>query len=238
MTQTHRDRTRETTREELKAAALRQIAENGVPAFSLRAVAREMGLTAPALYRYFKDREALLGALIVDAFTSFGDSLEKALESRPAADHFGRMMAICAAYRGWAIANPQRYGLLFGTPVPHARPAPEIHDTGQRSFGVLLRALAAAHAAGALRTPPAMDGPSPLLARRLKALRVNDVLPYPATVIRQALTTWSWIHGLVSLELCGQLPGFLGDATGELIEAEAASHLRAIGMAPWKGAHA
>ena len=58
----------------IKEAAWRQIAEYGAPALSLRAIARELKITAPAIYNYFPDRDALVTALIIDAYKSFGDS--------------------------------------------------------------------------------------------------------------------------------------------------------------------
>ena len=59
--------------EAIKETAWKQIAEFGAPALSLRAIARELKITAPAIYNYFPDRDALVTALIIDAFTSFGD---------------------------------------------------------------------------------------------------------------------------------------------------------------------
>jgi len=59
--------------EAIKETAWKQIAESGAPALSLRAIARELKITAPAIYNYFPDRDALVSALIIDAFTSFGD---------------------------------------------------------------------------------------------------------------------------------------------------------------------
>src|SRR5215210_300073 len=57
----------------IKETAWKQIATYGAPALSLRAIARELKISAPAIYNYFPDREALVTALIVDAYTSFGD---------------------------------------------------------------------------------------------------------------------------------------------------------------------
>jgi AcrR family transcriptional regulator len=230
MEEQRRDRAREAARGQIMAAALGQLAEKGAQAFSLRAVARELGMTAPALYRYFRDRDALVSALVAEAFSSFGDALEQALESRAPGDHFGRMMATCAAYRRWAVGHPQQYGLIFGTPVPGYRPDACIQEAGHKSLGVLLKALNDAHAAGALPLPEESGTPAVRLDARLKALRATGGLPFPPVVIRHALATWSWIHGLVSLELCGQLPAFLGDQVGAFIEQEAADRLRAAGM--------
>jgi len=77
--------------EAIKEAAWKQIAEEGAPALSLRAIARALQITAPAIYNYFPDRDALVTALIVDAFTSFGDWQLEARDSVSEEDHIHRM---------------------------------------------------------------------------------------------------------------------------------------------------
>src|SRR6266508_3788019 len=104
--------------EAIKETAWKQIAEFGAPALSLRAIARDLKITAPAIYNYFPDRDALVTALIIDAFSSFGDSQLEARDSVPAEDPDGQFQAIGIAYRDWAHTYPQRYQLIFGTPIP------------------------------------------------------------------------------------------------------------------------
>jgi AcrR family transcriptional regulator len=88
------------------------------PTLSLRAIARELDITAPAIYNYYPDRDALVTALISDAFASLGASQVDAITALPKADHAGRLVASGMAYRQWALAYPQRYQLIFGTPIP------------------------------------------------------------------------------------------------------------------------
>ncbi len=76
MAQTRRERIRVSTIDEIKTTAWKQVAEQGAASLSLRAIAREMGMTAPGLYRYFKDRDGLVTALLIDAFDSFSTTLE------------------------------------------------------------------------------------------------------------------------------------------------------------------
>src|ERR1043165_2727827 len=103
---------------QIKDTAWKQIAEFGTPALSLRAIARKLKITAPAIYNYFPDRDALVTALIIDAYKSFGDSQLEARDAVPVNDVQGRMQAIGIAYRTWAHTYPQRYQLIFGTPIP------------------------------------------------------------------------------------------------------------------------
>src|SRR5215213_11304621 len=93
--------------EAIKEAAWKQIADYGASALSLRAIARDLNITAPAIYNYFPDRDALVTALIIDAYTSFGDSQIEARDAISASDVTGRMKAIGLAYRTWAHTYPQ-----------------------------------------------------------------------------------------------------------------------------------
>src|SRR6266540_6806632 len=104
--------------EVIKETAWKQIAEFGASALSLRAIARDLKITAPAIYNYFPDRDALVTALIIEAFTSFGDWQFEARDAVPEADLLGRLNAIGLAYREWAHTFPQRYQLIFGAPIP------------------------------------------------------------------------------------------------------------------------
>ena len=66
------------TREEAKTIALQQLAQGGIAALSLNAIGKEMGLTGPALYRYFASRDAMLTDLIVDAYGDLAAAVEVA----------------------------------------------------------------------------------------------------------------------------------------------------------------
>src|SRR3712207_1012330 len=116
-----RERYREQTREEAKEVALRQLAESGTGGLSLNAIAREIGLSGPALYRYFANRDALLTALVTDGFDAIGDALEDAAAAAAERPPEERLRTVLGAFRAWAIAEPHRYSLLFGTPVPDYR---------------------------------------------------------------------------------------------------------------------
>ena len=101
----------------IKETAWKQIAEFGAPTLSLRAIARELGITAPAIYNYFKRRDDLVTA-IIDAYTSLGDWQIKARDEARVDDLAGRLEKSGIAYRDWALTYPQRYQLIFGTPIP------------------------------------------------------------------------------------------------------------------------
>src|SRR5579864_5583018 len=110
-----RDRLRNATVAEIKDLAWAQIAEAGAAALSLRAVARDMGMTSSALYRYFPSRDHLLSALARDGFASLADALEAAEETqgRRKTGLADRFLVVVRAYRAWSLAHPAEYMLMF-----------------------------------------------------------------------------------------------------------------------------
>src|SRR5512133_3245011 len=109
-----RDRVRAATVTEIKDTARRILVSDGVDGLSLRAIAREMGMTAPALYRYFPSREDLVVALIADLYDQLTATLEAARDAVVPADPRRQLAQTSRAFRTWALANPREFGLLFG----------------------------------------------------------------------------------------------------------------------------
>lgn len=145
MAETRRERLRTATIIEIKEIARRHMAEKGAAALSLRAIAREMGMSSPALYRYFASRNDLVTALIVDAYNGFADALQAARDGRAQDDHAGQLSAVAYAYRDWALAAPQEYALIFGTPIPAYEAPPDMPSpAAARSMSVFLGVLDAA----------------------------------------------------------------------------------------------
>lgn len=127
---TARDRARAEITAEILDAARQHLAREGAAALSLRAVARDVGMVSSAVYRYVPNRDALLTMLIIDAYDSLGAVVEKAESAVAREERLGRFLAICHAVRGWALAHPHEYALIYGTPVP-GYAAPE--DTDRKS---------------------------------------------------------------------------------------------------------
>src|SRR6266498_436853 len=200
--------------EAIKETAWKQIAEFGAPALSLRAIARELKITAPAIYNYFPDRDALVTALIIDAFTSFGDSQLEARDSMPAEDLEGRFRAIGMAYRKWAHSYPQRYQLIFGTPIPgYEAPIDKVFPSSARSIMALFSVVESFRAAGKLTvdTFPTVKKEYQVHFDLWRA-QVGDLHPISHFV---AMVIWARVHGIVSLEIQGNLPPF-GESGDEL----------------------
>jgi AcrR family transcriptional regulator len=114
---TRRERLRSATVSEIKEGARRLLVAGGPQAISLRQIARDMGMTAPAIYRYFPSLEALVVALAEDLMEEVAGVVAAASEA--AGDDPGRQLAAMArAYRAWAVGHPVEFGLVFGAPVP------------------------------------------------------------------------------------------------------------------------
>src|ERR671919_2206558 len=137
-----RTRLRAWTREEIKAVALRQLAETGAEGISLNAIAKQLGMTGPALYRYVGSRDQLLADLVVDAWEDLADALERSAEESSGLSAAKRLGAIGLAYRAWARAQPHRYRLAIQTPLGSGELAPERGiPAAPRGMAVILGAI-------------------------------------------------------------------------------------------------
>ncbi|GGW43000.1 TetR family transcriptional regulator [Streptomyces lucensis JCM 4490] len=184
----------------IKEAARRQLAEEGAARLSLRAVARELGMVSSALYRYFPSRDELLTALIIDAYDSLGVAAERARDAAPDAAPVDRWTAVCEAVRGWALAHPHEYALIYGSPVP-GYSAPETTVPAAARVGlVLIGIVRDAHQGPGLSLPPL---PADL---RPEAARIAaDLAPeLPAEAAAALVAAWAQLFGLVGFELFGQ----------------------------------
>ncbi|HEX5808875.1 MAG TPA: TetR/AcrR family transcriptional regulator [Anaerolineales bacterium] len=196
--------------EAIKEAAWNQIAAYGAPALSLRAIARELKITAPAIYNYFPDRDALVTALIIDAYTSFGDWQLEARDGVSGGDLRGKLAAIGLAYRNWAHTYPQRYQLIFGTPIPgYVPPREQVFPSSARSISALFSVVEELRAAGRLTADfaPDVSDQYKIQYEQWRAY-VGDVQPLSLFV---AMIIWARVHGIVSLEIQGNLPPFGAD---------------------------
>ncbi len=185
---------------------------------SLRAIARELGITAPAIYNYFRRRDDLVTTLIVNAFTSLGESQQDAIRALPESDLTARLTTLGLAYRDWAVTYPQRYQLIFGTPIPgYEAPAEITVPAAAGSLVPLIETLQAIYLAGRLRVER-----SAAMTPELKVMLENwsqFTGGTNADVLYTALVIWSRVHGLVILEIGHQMPSFITDP-GEIYRLE------------------
>src|SRR6478609_854344 len=190
-----RARVRAELTREIAAAARRHLASDGAAALSLRAVARELGMASSAVYRYFPSRDELLTALIVDAYNAMGEAAEGADAEHPRADLMSRWQAACAAVRGWALAHPHEYALVYGSPVPgYAAPEATIGPAA-RVGTVLAEVVADGVAAGVVGS--GTGGAYATLAPGLAPALGLPVDPEGSLGTR-CVAVWTALFGLVS----------------------------------------
>jgi AcrR family transcriptional regulator len=202
-----RERYRAQVRAEIKQHAWEQIAEAGVPALSLNAIAKKLGMSGPALYRYFANRDDLVTALIRDAYRSVADTV------RAAYDGGADLAGLAHVIRDWAREDPQRYFLIYGTPVPGYHAPDDTTAISHEVMAVLIEACGAR---------PAEATPTPFGTHLEDHREWAGGHPAPAAVLHRALAFWTRLHGVLSLELAGHFAGMRFDA-GLLIDEEVAA---------------
>jgi AcrR family transcriptional regulator len=220
-----RDRVRAATTQEILQTARKLLVEDGPAAISLRAIAREMGMTAPALYRYFGSHEELLQTVIGDIFGDLADHVRAAI--RDAAESSGdeltqpelmaaKLIAGCREFRAWAIEHVPEFGMVFGARLPGMDIELLHTDHGNQCgfrfgqvflelFGDLYRK----------RPFPIPDDSQvmPGLRSQLTRYRKLTGSDLPLGALQTFLRCWVLLYGSVGLEISGHLRFALEDAS-------------------------
>lgn len=212
---------------EIKAVARQQLAESGTGGVSLRGIAREMGISPAALFRYFDGQNALITVLCVDAYAALADAITAGKDVAPAAPA-EQWRATCHSTRRWARDNPGEFALLNGTPIPGYHPAPE--ETGPAAAQVMV-AVGSAYLAAVVAgdADPEATGMPPLAAGPLlTSLAGTDALPAsPITGI--VANAWSSILGFLAGEIFGSLGELVSD-TDTLFDCHVETVMRGMGF--------
>jgi AcrR family transcriptional regulator len=166
----------DTTKERLLSCARDLYLEVGLPRFSLREVARRAGVSAPAVYKHFRDKEALLGAVCAAGFRIFSSYLMRALAKETPKE---RMAESARQYLRFGLENPRDYRFIFmGAAEDFDRLAPASGPEGESTFQFVVDRVKE--------------------CQQARLIKKGDPLPL-ATAI------WGFVHGLVSLRLSGHL---------------------------------
>jgi AcrR family transcriptional regulator len=185
---------------EIKEHGYAQIAEGGPGALSLNAIAKSMGMSGPALYRYFASREELAAALVAESFDDLADTLTQIAADAAGQPPEDRLRAVARGFRGWAVAAPHRYRLVFGSTYGTGALDPaRIIPAASRSMTALLSALADLSTA----PPPAVS--DPILETQLRqwgARQDPGTIPVAGNLML-GLAAWTRLHGIISLEIDG-----------------------------------
>jgi len=173
------------TRERIVTEARELFLREGLEGFSMRALGERVGVSAPAIYRHFDDKDALLATLIDGSFSTFSSYLVRALSGKTPLERFRRTGE---AYFSFALDHPRDYRLMFLTDCQELGfvcISEEIKDRAGGTFVFLVD-----------RAKECMDS---------GLFQAGDPVPV-------ALNVWSQTHGLASLWLLGNLEGRLDEA--------------------------
>ena len=186
------------------------LAEEGAAGLSLRAVTRDLGMVSSAVYRYVANRDDLLTLLVVDAYTELADAVDAALEALAADGRRGgfeaRVLTLAGAVRDWALAEPSRYALLYGSPVPgYDAPGEQTIEPGTRVMRRLVLVLDDGVREGEVPVGGrALPVPADL-APDLAAVRRDFTIGHADdAVVAGGIFLWTAMLGAVSAEVFGQ----------------------------------
>lgn len=230
-----RDQLRAATVAEIKQIARRYLVQEGPAGISRRAIARDMGMSAPALARYFPRPDTLITALAVDAYEDLRGFVEQARDGVPASDPMGRFLAAARAFRTWALAHPAEFQLAFGKPFPSPQQRavsrqepPDTRDVVRRThvacgdaglgFGAVFTQIVAELWVRHPFPTPVLEGLDPALVTQVEPLadEINQSLPegghLPVGAVVVLLSCWTRLYGLVAIEVFGHQQWALRDA--------------------------
>lgn len=107
----NRARTHAETTARIVAAARTLLADR--KDVTLRAIARELGMTAPALYRYAASHEDLILMVALNIDGEVGQRITAAADAQAAGDSAARLVAAAVEFRQWALENREEFALVF-----------------------------------------------------------------------------------------------------------------------------
>ena len=243
-----RDRMRAATMEEIKGTARRLLVEKGPDAVTLRAIAREMGMTAPGLYRYYGSREELIRNVVADIFTELAGDIHRAIDE--AGGHLGqdemppdgmtpeqrkakmtaKMVAACAEYRRWSLTHAGEFGLLFGVPLPGLDDGRyDIADECALQFAGTFFTLFLELWNGIHFPVPEPDEIDPGLRDQLGRFRDTLGADVPVGTMLTFLRCWMLLYGAVAMEVFGHL-GFALEDPSPMFDITLSELARLVGL--------
>ena len=205
-TPSRREKLRQATLEEIHAAARRLLVEQGTAAVTINAVARQVGMSGPALYHYYAGHDELVGAVTAGFFRELAAAMEQARDSRADAPVGERILAACRAMRACAVAHPAEFGWIFASPIspPDRRPDSVRHQAAQRFEQILLDLTAELWRTHPFPVPDT-DAMPASQREQLTAYSASIDGLLPPAAAHVFLSCWIRLYGLLCMEVLHQL---------------------------------
>jgi AcrR family transcriptional regulator len=204
--------------EEITSTARRLLVEQGPEAASLRAIAREMGMTAPGLYRYYNSREELLRHVIAQIFRELTGGIRRAIETAAREGDVRvrltlKLVAACREFRRWALAHKDEFTLLFGVPVPglHFDGSQDVAEQRAMEFAGTFYALFLELWTTLPFPVPGDAEIDPALGPQLNHFRAKLGTDAPDGAVLVFLRCWVLLYGALAMEVFGHLDFALDD---------------------------
>ncbi|MGJ4728997.1 TetR/AcrR family transcriptional regulator [Luteimonas sp. SDU101] len=200
-----RERLREAALAEIRVIARRLLVEGGADAVTISAIARTMGMSAPALYRYYPSHRDLLAALASQLYGDLASRLALVREAAGSPASAAPLLAMCRALRAWASEHPAEFRFLFASPF-----LAEASDAGGAFGDLFLEEVARIWQRKPFPVPDARTL-SPALRSQLRAYSERTRGRLPAAAIHVFLNGWVKLCGVLTMEVLGQLDFALTD---------------------------
>ncbi len=201
---TRRERQRQATHDEIVEVSRRLLREE--ESLSLRGVATEMGITAPALYRYVDSFQELLMLVAMSVFGDVLAAMGEARDRHPDEDPAAQILATTVAFRRWALANPREFALIFANPATSSDGEPPPPDSGPGMFGGFFKDMFVRLWQRYDFPLPSDDELDPAVAAMLKDPDRARTLPsdfpgHPFGLTWVFTQCWGRLYGTVTLEV-------------------------------------
>ena len=205
MTSSRRDRLRQSTLTEIREAARTLLTTKGSAAVTINAVAREVGMSGPALYHYFSGHEEMVQAVTADFFAELAAEMRVARDAHADGSIAARLLATCRAMRGWAVAHPAEFGWIFASPVPSSvtrSPDSPRNLAGREFEHVFQEEFTQLWETSPFPVP---DDLAPAIRDQLRVYRDQLDVELPVEVLYVTTSCWIRLYGLLCMEVLNQL---------------------------------
>lgn len=231
------------TAAQIRSTARTLLVDHGAEGVTLRAIARALGITAPALYRYYDSHSALLEHLRRDICVDLAADLSRDVLEIEDDETLSQFFAVCCGFRRWSLAHPREFALVFASPRAQQQDEPLSGATepfGRVFIGAIGQVLTNHVLAGVPDdyVPPELRDDVQAFRAALLAGVAQESAGDPIAAERLPLGVaylmiqfWARIYGHVALEVFGNFP-MLTSEPDALFNAMLADLAREVGIDP------